>query len=834
MKRKHGKKRQQLRAIDEKTETPARLIPAGSLSRSLFWIFPALIALNLVIYAQVRNHEFTQWDDPSYVSKNLEVSRGLTWQGICWAFTTGHEANWHPVTWVSHMVDVQLFGMTPGPHHLMSLLLHIANTLLLFWVLFRMTAAIGSSAFVAGLFAAHPLHVESVAWIAERKDVLCAFFFLLAIWAYIAYVRRTGFSRYLIVALLFALALMSKPMAVTLPAILLLLDIWPLGRLRPGSGQMQAFLRLIREKIPLIVLAMVSSAVTIGVQLHGGSVVKMDSIPLSGRVANALASYVAYLGNALWPANLSAFYPYRSPSVLWVAVCILALGGASILVIRSAARRPHILVGWMWYLVMLTPVIGLIQVGAQAKADRYTYLPLVGIFIVVAWSIPEIVSRLRNRSILLAIAGGVIICVMAVAARNQARYWANGLALWDHALKSSPDSHLVHLNAGFELDYRGETAKAMRHFSEALRLNPDSAEAHNAFGVILNKEGREATAMEHFILALRIKPDYPDAHCNLGVALTALGKIDEAISHLSAALKIDPGNPEIHHDMGLALMKQGKSDEAIAHFSEALRLKPGFAEACNWLGNALSSQGKLDKAIAQYNEALRIKPDFADAHNNLGIALANQGKLEEAIIQYNEALRINPDLAEAQNGLGNVFWFQGKLDEAVAHFNEALRVAPNSAEARRNLGVVLARQGKPDGAMVQFKEALRIKPDLAEAHSSLGDSYLSQGELDEAVAQYKEALRIKPYYAEAHYNLGSVLIKQGLYDEAIAHFTEVLQMVPGNIGARVNLGIALINRGRAEEAIPHLNEVLRVQPDDKLAGQTLKTALAILKKKSKH
>jgi protein O-mannosyl-transferase len=813
---------------------PKTFPPRRFISRSLLWVLPALIAINLFIYAQTRNHEFTQWDDPYYIGDNYEVSRGLTWQGICWAFTTGHEANWHPVTWISHMVDVQLFGMAPGPHHLMSLLFHIANTLLLFWALFRMTAAVGSSAFVAGLFAAHPLHVESVAWVAERKDVLCAFFFLLAIWAYIAYARKTVFSRYLLVAALFGLALMSKPMAVTLPAILFLLDIWPLGRLRLGPGQMPACMRLIREKVPLIVLALISSAVTIAVQLHGGSVVKMDSIPLSGRVANALISYVTYLGNMLWPANLSAFYPYRSPSILWIAVCFLALAGVSVLAVRSAVRHPHILVGWMWYLLMLVPVIGLIQVGAQAKADRYTYLPLIGISIIIAWSVPEIVSRVRKSGMPLAIAGSAVICVLALIARNQANYWANGLALWDHALKSFPDSHLVHLNAGYELNYRGEIAKAMRHFTEALRLNPNSAEAHNAIGVALNKEGHIDEALRHFTLALRIKPDYADVHCNLGVRLIDLGKFDEAISHLATALRLDPGNPEIQYDMGLALMKQGKSDEAIAHFSEALRLKPGFAAAYNWRGNALSSQGKMDEAIAQYNEALRVKPDFADAHNNLGIALTNQGKLEEAISQYKEALRINPDLAEAHNGLGNAFSYQNKLDQAVGQYNEALHVAPNFAGARRNLGVVLARQGKPDAAIVQFKEALRINPDLAEAHSSLGDCYLFQRKFDDAVAQYKEALRIKHDLVDVHYNLGLALMNQGLYGEAIVHFTEVLRIAPGNVGAHGNLGIALINKGREEEAIPHLNEVLRVKPDDKLAGQSLKTAVSSLKKKSRH
>jgi protein O-mannosyl-transferase len=831
MKQKRRKKQKQSQAIDTPNDSSSPLsqtlkpIPPGSFkSRSLLWILPALIAINLFIYIHVRRHEFTHWDDPLYVSQNFEVSHGLTWEGVRWAFTTGNQANWHPLTWLSHMLDVQLFGMAPGAHHLINVLFHIVNTLLLFWILFRMTAAIGQSAFVAGLFAAHPLHVESVAWIAERKDVLCTFFLLLAIWAYIAYVRTATAYRYLLVAALFALALMAKPMAITLPFILILLDIWPLGRLHPGSGQWPACLRLIREKALFIILAIASSIVTILVQWHGGSVVKMNAYPLSDRAANALASYVAYLENMVWPAGLSAFYPYGSLPALWIIGCFLALAGASAMAVWFAGRHPFFLVGWMWYLGTLVPVIGLIQVGSQAKADRYTYLPLIGIFIVIVWGIPKMLGRLQNFKIPLAIAGGVLICVLAVAARSQAGYWVNGVTLWDHAVKLYPGSYLAHLNLGNEFYNRGEDAKAMQHFGEALRLSPNSAEAHNAIGVALSKQGRATEASEHFSLALRMKPNYADAHRNLGARLADQGKTDEAMSHLTADLSMNANDPMAHYEMGVVLFKQGKNDEAIAHFSEALRLKPGIADAYNWLGNALSSQGKQDEAIAQYKEAIRIKPDFADAHNNWGTALAIQGKFDEAINQYKEALRAKPDKAEAHNGLANALSSQGKLDEAAVHYKEAFRIAPNYAEAHHNFGVSLASQGKLDEAMAQYKEALRIKPDMAEAYRSLGDVFLFRRQIDEAIAQYKEAIRAKPNYIEARYNMGIALMTQGQYDEAIIHLTEVLRMSPENIGAHANLGIALIKKGREAEAIPHLREVLRVKPNDKTMNALLKKA----------
>jgi protein O-mannosyl-transferase len=831
MKQKRRKKQKQSPAINTPNDSSPQLsqtlkpIPPGSFkSRSLFWILPSLIAINLFIYMQVRRHEFTHWDDPYYVSQNFEVSHGLTWEGVRWAFTTGHNANWHPLTWLSYMLDVQLFGITSGAHHLINVLFHSANTLLLFWILFRMTAAIGQSSFVAGLFAAHPLHVESVAWISERKDVLCMFFLLLAIWAYIAYVRKATAYRYFWVAALFTLALMAKPMAITLPLILLLLDIWPFGRFHPGPGQWPACFRLIREKALFIMLAIASSIATILAQSHGGSVVKMDVIPLSSRAANALASYVAYLGNMLWPAGLSAFYPYSSLPVLWIVGCFLALAGVSAMAVRLAGRHPFFLVGWMWYLATLVPVIGLIQVGSQAKADRYTYLPLIGIFIVIAWGVPEMLGRLPDFKIPLAIAGSVIICALAVAARSQAGYWVNGVALWDHAVKVYPGSYLAHLNLGNEFYNRGEDAKAMQHLSEALRLSPNSPEAHYSIGVELAKQGHAAEASEHFDLALRMKPNYADARRNLGARLADLGKTDEAMSHLTTDLSMNANDPMAHYEMGIALFKQGNNDEAIAHFSEALRLKPNFADAYYWCGNALSNKGKQDEAIVQYKDAIRIKPDFADAHNNWGTALAIQGKLDEAINQYKEALRIKPDKAEAHNGLANALLRQGKLDEAAGHYKEAFRIAPNYAEAHQDFGVSLASQGKMDEATAQYKEALRIKPDLAEAYRSLGDVYLFRKQIDEAIAQYKEAVRVKPRYVEARYNMGIALVIKGRYDEAIVHLTEVLRMSPENIGAHANLGIALMKKGKEAEAIPHLKEVLRVKPGDKNMNALLKKA----------
>jgi protein O-mannosyl-transferase len=831
-------KQKQSRTINARTNSStqlssdsAALPPINYRSRSLLWILAALVAINLVIYAQVRSYEFTQWDDPHYVFQNRVVSQGLTWQGIRWAFATGHAANWHPLTWLSHMLDVQLFGMSAGPHHVINILFHIANTLLVFLLLFRMTAALWRSAFVAGLFAAHPLHVESVAWIAERKDVLSAFFMLLTIWAYIAYVRKSSARRYLLIVLLFALALMSKPMAVTLPLILFLLDIWPLNRLRLLSGQKAICLQLIREKAPLILLAMASSATTLWAQWRGGSVGTIEAYPLGVRVANSLTSYVAYLGNMLWPKSLSAFYPYDFLPALWVIACFLALTGVSFLAVRFSSRHPFFFTGWMWYLTTLGPVIGLIQVGAQARADRYTYVPLIGIFIIIAWGVPEILGCLHNARIPLAIAAGIIICVLSIAARVQAGYWVNGVVLWEHALKLYPGSYFIHSYLGYELKERGEIDRSIQYYNESLRLNPNYAIAHNNLGLALLKKGQFYEALEHFILAVRIKPNLAAAQSNLGSRLAELGKNDEAASHFTMALKLDPDSDHMHFNLGVVLTKQGKCDEAIAHFSEALHLNPGFADAYKWLGNALSIQGKPDEAIINYNEALRIKPDFAEVYNDWGIALANQGKLDEAIAKYREAIRIKPDMAETHNCLANALSNLNKPDEAIAQYREAIRIAPSFSEAHLNMGSALARQGKSDEAAVHYNEALRIKPDLAEAYSGLGNIFWFQRRSKEAIAQYNEAIRLKPGYVDAHNNLGIAYMILGQYDEAMVHFSRVLQIMPDNIVAHRNLGIALLYKGREKEAIPHMNEALRVTPNDKMLNSSLKTALANLKKK---
>jgi len=621
---------------------PSISLPKAVVSGRALWVSLALIAASGFIYSPVRDHHFVAWDDPEYVSENIRVAAGLTWDGVKWAFTTGHQANWHPLTWLSHMLDVQLFGLNAGPHLLINLLLHILNALLLFGLLHKMTGALGRSAFVAALFAVHPLHVESVAWISERKDVLSTLIGLLTLWAYLEYTRRPKWIRYFTVLLLYALGLMAKPMLVTLPFAMLLLDYWPLRRFtlqsdaqgRPrfaSPSQRQVARQLVREKLPLLALALISSIVTFGVQQRAGAVSELAKLPFNLRLENALVSYTAYIGKMLWPANLSALYPLSRLPESWVLGSGLALMTVSIAVIREAHRHPYLPVGWLWYLGTLVPVIGLVQVGSQSMADRYTYVPHIGLFIIAAWGIPDLLARWSYGKILLPASAGIVIVACTIVARKQVHCWKDSMTLWQHALEVTADNDVAHNLLGEELAKQRRLEEAIAHYSEALRLNRDNAEAHNNLGLALADQGKIADAMVHYSEALRLKPAFVDAHYNMGLALASQGRMEEAIRQYSEALRINHEFVGAHNNLGVLLATQGKTNEAIAHFSEVLRLKPDNPDAHNNLGILLASQGRVDEAITHFSEAVRLKPDLAPARDNLRIALSKRESKSEAI-----------------------------------------------------------------------------------------------------------------------------------------------------------------------------------------------------------
>ncbi len=792
--------------------------PAGLNDR---WTVPGvcifLAAVIWVVFGQTLGHDFVNYDDSLYVYDNPLVAQGLTLPGIAWAFATSHSAYWHPLTWLSHMLDCQLWGLNAGGHHLTNVVLHAANAVLLFLVLRQMTRALWLSAFVAAMFAIHPLNVESVAWVAQRKNVLSTFFWLLTMWAYTRYaqgvtsdarqvtgpgktIRAPLMSRvtshvslfYWLALVFFALGLMSKPMLVTLPFVLLLLDYWPLRRVASVKLQVSN-LRLVVEKLPFLLLAVVSSVVTYLGQKSEGAVISLEQSPLGVRLAKVPVNYVIYLRNTLWPEGLATPYPYPSvyPVFLVVVLCTLLLAGVTLLVLWVARTKPYAAVGWFWFLGTLVPVIGLIQVGNTPVADRFTYVPQIGLYLVVAWAIRDLTVSWRYRRQALGTAVTMVITALMVCAWKQTSYWRNSESLWTHTLACTSDNYIAHNNLGDALLKKGSVDEAIAHFQKALQIKPDYAEAHNNLGDALLQKGSVDEAIAHCQRALQIKPDFAEAHNNLGDALFQKGSVDEAIAHFQKALQIKPDYAEAHNNLGNALFTKGSVDEAIAHYQKALQITPDSMEAHNNLGNALFQKGSVDEAIVHYQKALQIKPGYAKAHNNLGNALFTKGSVDEAIAHFQKALQIKPDYAEAHNNLGNALLKKGSVDEAIAHFQKALQIKPGYAEAHYNLGNALFTKGSVDEAIAHFQKVLQIKPDFAEAHYNLGNALLKKGSVDEAIAHYQKALQIKPHSMEAHNNLGNALLKKGSVDEAIVHYQKALQIGPDNAEVQNNLARVL-------------------------------------------
>jgi tetratricopeptide (TPR) repeat protein len=716
---------------------------------------PGLLCLllgltTLAVYWPAGGNGFVDYDDGDYVTANPHVQSGLTWDTVVWAFTTGHASNWHPLTWLSHALDWRLFGEHAGPQHLVSVALHMANTLLLFLVLRRLTGALWRSVLAAAFFALHPLHVESVAWVSERKDVLSGLFFLLTLGAYTIYAGKLrakekqktenrkqkteelgaldqGHSEagpaasvgngpliyYLLSLLFFTLGLMSKPMLVTLPFVLVLVDWWPLERLRRP-----AFGGLVLEKLPFLALSLASSVVTFLAQRKGGALSTV--LPLDARIGNALISYVRYLAKMLWPAKLSVLYthPGHWPlSQVIAAACFLAVATGA--VVFLARRRPALAVGWFWFVGMLIPVIGLVQVGIQSMADRYMYLPMIGLLVLLMWDLPDLLPLQPWRVPALGLAAVLALVPCAALTVRQVRYWHDSEALFGHAVKVTDRNYLAYNNLGFYRSRQGRTKEAMENYRRSLEINPNYEDALNNMGYALAGQKKYEEAIGYYLAALRLRPNHPEVHNNLGNAVSELGRIDEAIQHYWVTLAQQPEHADAHNNLGVALAMQGQLDEAIVHFRKAIRFKPNDASEHGNLGNALAVQHKLDEAIHEYEQALRLKPEDAQGHNNLGNALAEQGKLDRAIRQYQEALRLNADNPEAHANLANALAAQGNLPQALEHFQAALGLAPNNPEFHYRFAQVLLHQGRRDEAAAHLTAALQLRPGFSEARKQL-------------------------------------------------------------------------------------------------------------------
>lgn len=723
------------------------------------WLVAILLWLVTVgLYWPVTHNDFIYFDDDHYVLANEHVRQGLSAASIGWAFTHTVGGNWHPLTMLSHILDCQMYGLHPGGHHLTSALLHAVNTVLVFFLLRRLTGACWRSALVAALFACHPLHVESVAWLAERKDVLSTCFGLASLLFYVGY-PRSGLGarpfyrsrRYWLAWLCFALGLMCKPMLVTWPFVLLLLDYWPLQRLTRG-----AIWRRIVEKIPFLVLTLAFCVATFLAQRRGMST--LAHMTIGYRCENALLAYAGYLEKMFWPAGLAIYYPLPEHLLLGPPVLSgVVLAGITVLAWVLRQRFPFVLLGWFWYLGTIIPVIGLVQVGGQAMADRYTYIPSLGIFVAVIWGLYELSQGWSGRAVVRGLASATVLLLCLVGTRRQLAYWQNTETLFHRDLQVAADNEIARNCLGAALMAQHQTNAAMVEFTAAVRLSPRYVPALENQGRILAARNDRAAAIDKFQDALRVAPRDVIALNALGNLHALNGQTNEAAREFQEALRLQPDYADARFNFANFLLRQGRPDAAQGELEVLVRLAPNDAEAHYRLGILLAKAGRADEAMVQFQEATRRDNGFAEAHNNLGILLAAQAHGDAAVDEFQEAIRLQPDYRDAHYNLANELFKAGRFAAAIPQFRAVTQLSPDFVPAHYYLGVALAKQGQADAAARELREAIRLKPDNAPPHNRLGVVLGDQGRLDEAIGEFREALRLKPDYAEASNNLARAI-----------------------------------------------------------------------------
>ena len=687
--------------------------------QSLF-IYLFLIGIIISVYWQVSSFEFVGFDDNEYVYDNPRVSSGISIENLTWSFTAFHSNNWHPLTWISYMVDCEFFGLDPGWHHIVNVFFHIANALLLFYVFRKMTGFLWQSAFVAAIFAIHPLHVESVAWVSERKDVLSTFFWFLTMISYYFYVNTPEIKRYFLVFCCFALGLLSKPMLVTLPFVLLLLDYWPLNRIQINHQFFNKFLFLLFEKIPLFILVVVSSLITFNAQQSSGVMKSFEHFSIGSRIANAIVSYWEYIAKTFYPAKMAFLYihPEKIPlkDVLSAFIFLVII---SVIALRISKKYPYFLVGWLWFLGTLVPVIGIVQVGMQSMADRYSYVPMIGLLIIVAWTFPEIFRNKKFSKPILFIVSILFISVLMPITWKQVGLWKDSSTMLLHTLKVTDNNYIAHDTLGVHLFFEGKTDEAIRHFEKALQINPEYHNSHFNLGLASFQKGKIEEAIGHYRAAIQAEPNFAKAYCNLGVAYFQEGKTEQAVGSYFRAIEIKPDYVDALYNAGLSLYHLRRVEEAIQYFGKAIEIDPALADAYYYLGLCWDQKGDLQEAIRNYEQFIKLEPEIAIVHVFLADALVKLKKIDKAISHYKMALSIEPSSFNAHYNLGTVFQKKGNLNKAMHHYLEALRSKPDFAQGYYNLGIVFYKKGKVDGAIECFQTVLKIQPEDVRAQNHL-------------------------------------------------------------------------------------------------------------------
>jgi tetratricopeptide (TPR) repeat protein len=716
-----------------------------------------LVAITLVAYRGVCGNEFLNYDDNLYVWENKHlIQEGLSWPGIRWAWTDFTCSMWNPLTRMSFLLDHALYGMNPWGYHFSNLLFHLANVLLLYAWLTRLTGAAWRSLVVAAFWAVHPLRVESVAWVTERKDVLSLFFGLISLWLYVGYARRPGALCYVGIVLAFTLSLLAKPMLVTLPVLLLLLDYWPLGRLRFASAAagdstaeesakpMISWWRLLWEKLPLLAIAGAFALTTMVTHHEMGAMRDPLDAGFLHRCGNGMVAYLQYLLLTIWPHDLTIVYPYPYDSLSMAEVlgAGLILLGVALAAFRLAKSLPYLAVGWLWFLLTLLPVLGVVRNTMCAYADRYTYVPHIGLFVIVCWALADMLARWDCRCIGRSLAAGVGLVACIVGTQQQLPYWHDSLSLWGRALAVTSDNSTAHNNYGSALlKQPGRLAEAQQHFMAAWRINPRSRSANVNMAIAYSLQRNLPEAVKYFSMAIDVAPDYAFAHGNLGMALLHLGKLAEAEQHLAEAVRINPEFGDAYLGRGLALARMGRHEEAYEQFAAGARLEPDNPKAHSHWGAALLVRGDEAAAREHLEKAIQLDPLDAESQMNLGLVLGNQGLWRDAERCLKEALERQPNYGEAHFNLGVLLERQGRAAEAELHLGRAVELLPECAEVFDNLGAVLEVQGKSAEAQRCYEYALRLKPDLLDARCNLASILYGQGRTEDAAREYDAAAR---------------------------------------------------------------------------------------------
>lgn len=761
------------------------------------FVYLFIIGITFLVYGQVINHEFVHFDDPYYVSANEHINKGVSLEGITWAFSIDNIGYFHPLAYISHMIDCELFGLNSGMHHLMSLFIHIANALLLFFVLRKMTDAFWKSAAVAVLFALHPVNVDSVAWLAERKNLLSTFFWLLTMIVYIYYVRKHRTSLYFLALFVFILGLLSKPMLITLPFVLLLMDYWPLNRIKleaqpAGKGWMAGVIdslleqkdvlkRLISEKVPFFLLACVNAYLAL-LSLENSPITEVSTkfVPMSLRFENAPVSYFVYIYKMIWPSTLTFFYPYPQSIPLWeVFSSLIGLIVITAVVFIAMRKLPYLAVGWLWFLGTLVPVLGITQAGLwPAIGERWAYVPYIGLFTAIVWGFGDVISRSRYKQIIITACMLILLGSLSYKTWIQTRYWKDDFTLFNHGIAINPNNYVSYANLGYVYAVKKEYRKAIYYLQKTVDL----------------------------------LPAYPNAHYNLGVAYAEEGKVDDAIEQYVLAINFDSGHIAAYKNLKELLFKQGKYEEAINFYTKAAHKKPDSRDIANILVESMIKGGKTEDAIRYLTDFLKKNPkQVAFVYNNLGFVLMETEKTSEAIGYFSSALKYDPKYIPAHRNLMAIYNKSGETQKAIAELLEIIKLNPKDANSHYNLAIIYFRQGDKLNACKNFDEALKYDPKNKEYHYTYGMCLYNLERLDEAVAQFQEAVRLDKTFEKANKALAVAKSKRDNLDQAISRSEADLKRDPANVSLMQKVAVFYKMKGDFDKALMYLQKMSEIQ-----------------------